>query len=330
MAFDFSFDPGTSEVLQREVDKITSAYQDQERTLDRTIQRTRQLDGEIKRVGQTMRQEFGRFSPRGDFGNIKDVLDLGRGQITFRNVVGAMELATDAARNAGFARLAGAGAAVLGAVPFIGAGVIAAKTIKEIGDGLQDVKEAKDAQHKLKSEAAQLFRDMPVEDQKDIARRLDKAFGPKVGDEGFWDVEASAVISGKRGAQFAQATSIAMQNPELASALVTQFRTRGWIAGETFKGNHQALRALQGELVGQSAHQVRSFMIAESERDPEAALKLAGYVEKELKAFATRNTENENYLKNHPVERAEHSRRMLLFNAYEKQQLLETQDWNTH
>ncbi len=334
MGFDFSFDPGTSAELQREVDKITGAYGDQERAVERTIQRTRQLDVEIKRVGQTMRTEFLAGGARRDFGNFKDVIDLMRGQISFRNLHGAVEMATDLAQSSGMNRLASLGGAALAAAPFIGVGIIGTKIIQEIGASIADVKEPAKAQHRLKTEAARLFKDMSVEDQRDIAARLDRAFMPPHdpnSDMNFFDQYADRVRrSGLAGATFARQAGLAMQNPELASAFFTELRMQqqGMYPGFNFKGGHQATRALQGELVGQSAQAVRSAFIAEAEFDPKSAIALGGYIEKEISAFQKRNAENEAYLKNHPVERAEHNRRMMLLGAYEKEQLLASQDWN--
>lgn len=180
MAFDFSFDPGTSAALQRGIDEITDSYRRQAREIDRTTGAVRKLDRELRELARTGRAAFeGRprwhsGGPRGVVANIRDVVDLSRGRMNVGNVMGALELGTDVAQAAGFKRVAGVGSNILGAVPHAfaaGATVALASTLLvEVMDliGGKALTSTANAAKDIKN----LFADLPKDQQQEMTRLI--------------------------------------------------------------------------------------------------------------------------------------------------------------
>ena len=327
MGFDFSFDPGTSEELRRQIDGVSARFANEERAVIRADDAVRRFEQRVRQTGRTMRSEFGGGgrSARAHVGNIKDVVDLTRGQIDFRNIAGAFELAGD------LGLLGRAGPSIVASVvPVVGTAIAAAMMARGLYEDTKDaitkpIAAMVKTEQGIKKIFPNLGHETRMELQKDLRMSLSNQ---KI--EGYLFTSGGGmgehIIEGEKAIQqYLQDRMEVSKDGALGAALIAEFYAKRY--GTKYMTPAQRRQA-DIPNVAQTQRAVFENQVLTRQRDKKLALALEGFLDREVDAFRQRAADNDDYFKNHPVERAAHRARMLLLGAVEKKELLATQDWN--
>ncbi|MCW8128903.1 MAG: hypothetical protein KIS92_00835 [Planctomycetota bacterium] len=304
---DLDVELGTADELERKNRQITNELREQEKILVHAEYRAQLLEYRLSKAkatatsflaGTRSGSVIGTGNAREIIGNLKDVSDLLNGEISFRNVLGAGELAGTAfgvKDNSLFAKALGLG---VEAAPFVAAYIKIAERTNDVISG-KNLKELFDADKAAERTIKQVFKaDVNV---KDYIQSFDPG---RIGGS----FEERLLITRKLAEQSARDAATLIENPGIAAAILANYN--------------------DGNIVRPTPGSMRRFL-PELAQTPEGRgwiTAAAGRVDQ----FKKDKQANSEYLADHPIEYARYRETEAVLNAAEKRDVLRTQQWNTN
>lgn len=317
MAFDFTLDPGTAEDLQKEIDAVTFRYTEQGRQIQRAEEQAQRFQRQLERIQQTYRRRVvDGMNPRQFIGNARDIVDLGRGEFSARNFGGALELIGE---SLGGTRLGGF---IAGASRFAGiAGVVAAPIFAGISKINQDAETAERIGRTHKKQVETFSRALGTD--KKVAEQILLDLRDKFSGGQRESFLKRMQDDQKRFEKFKDAAVRGAESPAVAASIMTRFLTRNAVANPN-AGPDEIRRHQQRYAIMETPEGIVQAFTGKALEDPQEALRMAGFVEQELKAFEERSRP----LKGTMLVRFQ--QREALFNAAAEREKRSKMEWSTN
>jgi hypothetical protein len=317
MSFDFSFDPGTTEDLQREIDSISIKYERQEKQIERARKEAERYETQIERIGRTYRRAMGGSAGPGlrqEVHGFKDMTELFSGNLSSRNVRGALEFGGSLFGEGVVGGFLGDAATIAGGVGIAAvAARIAAEPVKEAFEKANSIGES----HLQQTKAVEKLLGINREGASELVTNLRSHIRDKRLDGDMNErIEQGQEITQKL-IEHIQKIS---EDPDIASAAITKYRMRNGRSGIPDK----YLNEIMGTEVEHNKEAV-SRAILDQAREKDMNFEwTCEFIEKEISGYHERSKPLQG------TNLVRFQRRERMFNAMAEREKLSQMEWTSN